>query len=64
MKTIPVAAVYDRRGGDDFGSHRQPLQEDEFVVAAVCDRRVENDPGAHGAPLQNLGSHRQPLQIK
>ena len=33
-------------------------------VAAVCDRRVENDPGAHGAPLQNLGSHRQPLQIK
>ena len=43
MKTKPVAAVYDRRMENDSGSHRQPLQEDEFVVAAVYDRRLEND---------------------
>jgi len=53
MKTKPVAAVYDRRMENDSGSHRQPLQEDEFVVAAVYDRRLENDFDAHRAPLQS-----------
>jgi hypothetical protein len=52
MKTIPVAAVYDRREENELGSHRQPPQEDQSIVAAVYDRRPENDSGSHRQPLQ------------
>jgi hypothetical protein len=57
MKTIPVAAVYDRRIENDSGAPRdaatvQPLQEDQSTVAAVYDRRMENASGSHRQPLQ------------
>ena len=46
MKTIPLAAVFDRLLENEPGSHRQPLQ------GAVYDRRMENEPDALVAQLE------------